>query len=63
MGDKGEDFPLQNYYADIYKSYDRVNRIRIDWGDGSVSVIDQPLEAGHHYIISRGQDDLAEITP
>jgi demethylmenaquinone methyltransferase/2-methoxy-6-polyprenyl-1,4-benzoquinol methylase len=27
MGDKGEDFPLQNYYADIYKSYDRVNRI------------------------------------
>jgi hypothetical protein len=43
--------------------YDRVNRIRIDWGDGSVSVIDQPLEAGHHYIISRGQDDLAEITP
>ena len=27
MGDKREDFPLQNYYADIYKSYDRVNRI------------------------------------
>jgi demethylmenaquinone methyltransferase/2-methoxy-6-polyprenyl-1,4-benzoquinol methylase len=27
MGDIGEDFPLQNYYADIYKSYDRVNRI------------------------------------
>lgn len=27
MGDNREDFPLQNYYADIYKSYDRVNRI------------------------------------
>jgi demethylmenaquinone methyltransferase/2-methoxy-6-polyprenyl-1,4-benzoquinol methylase len=27
MSDKGDDFPLQDYYADIYKSYDRVNRI------------------------------------
>ncbi len=27
MGDKREDFPLQNYYSDIYKSYDRVNHI------------------------------------
>ena len=27
MGDKREDFPLQDYYSDIYQSYDRVNRI------------------------------------
>jgi len=27
MGDNREDFPLKNYYADIYKSYDQVNRI------------------------------------
>ena len=35
--------------------YDRVNRIRVDWNDGSVSTIDEPLEAGHKYIISRSE--------
>jgi len=27
MGNNREDFPLQDYYSDIYQSYDRVNRI------------------------------------
>lgn len=27
MGNRREDFPLQQYYSDIYRSYDRVNRI------------------------------------
>jgi demethylmenaquinone methyltransferase/2-methoxy-6-polyprenyl-1,4-benzoquinol methylase len=27
MGNKREDFPLKDYYADIYQTYDRVNRI------------------------------------
>ncbi|MEN8201085.1 MAG: ubiquinone/menaquinone biosynthesis methyltransferase [Bacteroidota bacterium] len=27
MGNKREDFPLQEYYKDIYQSYDRVNRV------------------------------------
>ncbi|RKZ13118.1 hypothetical protein DRQ53_13800 [bacterium] len=40
-------------------TYERVNRIRVDWRDGSTSTIDQPLEAGHHYIISRGSRKTA----
>jgi demethylmenaquinone methyltransferase/2-methoxy-6-polyprenyl-1,4-benzoquinol methylase len=27
MGSKREDFPLQDYYKDIYQTYDRVNRV------------------------------------
>ncbi|TDJ38288.1 MAG: hypothetical protein E2O53_00490 [Gammaproteobacteria bacterium] len=33
--------------------YERINRLVVDWSDGSASTIVQPLEAGHNYIISR----------
>ena len=33
--------------------YERVKRVRVDWSDGSVSTIDEALEAGHKYIIRR----------
>jgi hypothetical protein len=43
--------------------YQRINRLRVDWSDGSASTIDQPLESGHNYIISRGQDEPVVTTP
>jgi uncharacterized membrane protein YraQ (UPF0718 family) len=33
--------------------FERVNRVRIEWHDGAVDAIDQPLEAGRHYFVVR----------
>ncbi len=44
-------------------SYDRVNHIRIDWTDGSVSTIDQTLEAGHNYVVRRVPFSAVETSP
>jgi hypothetical protein len=43
--------------------YERVNHLRVDWSDGSVSTIKEPLEAGRNYIIRRGQVEPVVVMP
>lgn len=33
--------------------HERINRLRIDWSGGGSSTMEEPLEAGHHYVIRR----------
>ncbi len=44
-------------------SYDQVNRVRIDWSDGEVTIIDEALEAGHNYIIKREESKHFATVP
>ena len=43
--------------------FDRVNRVVIEWNDGSRSTVDETLEAGRTYVIRRGQDSLTAQMP
>ncbi len=33
--------------------FDQLREVQIDWSDGSLTVLDQPLAAGHRYVIER----------
>lgn len=42
-------------------AFGRVGRVQIEWNDGTTYVIDQPLEAGRHYLVVRNGPERAEI--
>lgn len=42
-------------------AFDRVGRVQIEWNDGTSYEIDQPLEAGRHYVVVRNGPERVEM--